>query len=382
MSLLRLMVLLTLLALGGCSTIKDWLGSGNKIVIEPAKLTEFKQTSDFMVRWSANIGDPGSDFLLAALSNDAIYAASSSGKLVSLDARSGKQKWQQETGVKISGGVGDGEGLVLIGSNKGEVLAYQEDGKLRWKSKVSSEVLSAPQAADGVVIVRSGDGHITGLNVDDGKQLWVYERITPALVVRSNAGVTVLRSVVYAGFAGGKLVALNIKTGELQWEAAVSQPTGNTELERISDITSDPVVDDEQACAISFQGRVACFDIKQGNLLWSRDVSSDKGMLLLRKFLYITDTHGALMVLDKNTGSTLWKNDALRDRNTSAPLVIENFVVAGDYQGFLHGLNREDGSFVARISLDGGAILAAPAALNDGILVQTRKGGLYSLSIK
>jgi outer membrane protein assembly factor BamB len=229
--------------------------------------------------------------------------------------------------------------------------------------------------------VRSGDGRIAGLSTEDGKQLWVYERITPALVVRSNAGVTVLRGIVYAGFAGGKLVALDIKNGALQWEAAVSQPTGNTELERISDITSDPVVDDEQVCAISFQGRIACFDIRQGNLLWSRDISSDKGMLLLRKFLYITNTQGTVMVLDKTTGSTLWKNDQLRDRGTSAPFVSGNFVVAGDYQGFVHGLNREDGSFVARIGLDGSAIQTAPVALNDGILVQTRKGGLYSLSL-
>ncbi|HZW87146.1 MAG TPA: outer membrane protein assembly factor BamB [Gallionella sp.] len=381
MTLMRLMVLLMLLGLGGCSTIKGWFGSGNKIVIEPAKLTEFKRTASFAVRWSANIGDSGSDFLLAALSKDAIYAATSNGKLVSIDASSGKQKWQIETGIRISGGTGDGEGLVLVGSDKGDVLAYQEDGKLRWKSKVSSEVLSAPQAADGVVIVRSGDGHITGLSAEDGKQLWVYERITPALVVRSNAGVTVLRGVAYAGFAGGKLVAINIKNGEVLWEAAVSQPTGNTELERISDITSNPMVDDEQVCAISFQGRVACFDISQGNLLWSRDISSDKGMLLLRKFLYITDAHGALIALDKTTGSTLWKNDMLRDRNTTAPYVLGNFVVAGDYQGFLHGLNREDGSFVARISLDGSAILTAPVELGEGVLVQTRKGGLYSLSL-
>ena len=124
-------------------------------------------------------------------------------------------------------------------------------------------------------------------------------------------GVTIQRGVAYAGFAGGKLVAMKVKNGEVLWETSVSQPRGNTELERISDITSNPVVDDEQVCAISFQGRVACYDIAQGNPLWSREISSDKGMTLLRKYLYLSDANGSVMVLDKTSGSAMWKNDQL-----------------------------------------------------------------------
>src|SRR3989304_1228204 len=127
------------------------------------------------------------------------------------------------------------------------------------------------QGADGMVMVRSGDGRIAGLNAADGKRLWLYERSTPALVVRTHAGVAIQRGVAYAGFAAGKLAAISIKDGSVLWETMVSQPRGNTELERISDITSDPVVDDEQVCAISFQGRIACFDAAQGSPLWNRD---------------------------------------------------------------------------------------------------------------
>ena len=166
------------------------------------------------------------------------------------------------------------------------------------------------------------------------------------------------------------------------WETMVSQPRGNTELERISDITSDPVVDDEQVCAISFQGRVACLDPAQGSPLWNRDISSDKGMMLLRKFLYLSDTNGSVYALDKTTGSTTWKNDQLSMRDITAPYALGDFVVVGDFEGYLHGLSRDDGSFAARIKLDGGAIRGAPLQLDDGLLVQTRGGDMYSLSIK
>jgi outer membrane protein assembly factor BamB len=376
--------LLAALALGGCAStdesIPDW--AGVKGDVEPAKLVAFAETARFDVRWHNNIADLGAELLQPALTRDAIYSASVRGNLTRLDRAIGKQVWRIQTGIIISGGVASGDGLVLIGGDKGEVLAYGEDGKLKWKSVVSSEVLSISQVSDGMIMVRSGDGRIAGLNAADGKRVWMYERSTPALVVRSHAGVTIQRGVAYAGFAGGKLAALSIKDGEVLWEAQVSQPRGNTELERISDITSDPVVDDEQVCAIAFQGRIACFDTAQGSLIWNRDISSDKGIMILRKYLYLTEPGGAVIALDKTTGSTTWKNGQLLSRGITAPYALENFVVVGDFEGYLHGLNSNDGHFVARTKLEGGAIVAPPREMDDGLLVQTRSGELYSLSIK
>ena len=375
-------LLLALLVFAGCSSDSSPGLADLKGEAEPAELVDFAQTAKFEERWHSEVGSSGLNLLKPALTSDAVYGASAKGVLVRLDRTSGKKVWRIETGITISGGVGSGEGMVFIGSDKGDVLAYGEDGKLRWKSKVPSEVLSVPQVTDGVVVVRSGDGRIAALDAADGKRLWLYERSTPALVVRSHAGVTMQRGDAFAGFAGGKLVALNISDGSVLWEVTVSQPRGNTELERISDITSNPVVDDEQVCAIAFQGRVACFEVAQGSPMWNRDISSDKGMMLLRKYLYISDTKGSVIALDKTSGITLWKNDQLSLRDIAAPLVLEQLVVVGDYAGYLHGLNREDGSMSARIKLDGGAILAKALSMDNGLLVQTRGGDIYSLSIK
>lgn len=369
-----------LLMLGGCSTLTDWVSGKNNAIV-PNKLVEFSQTAQFSVRWQADLGDAGTSLLQPAVGKDAVFGVSGKGVLTRLERATGKPVWRVESNIIASAGVGAGDGLVIIGGDKGDVLAYSEDGKLRWKSKVSSEVLSTPQVANGVVVVRSGDGRIVGLNVADGKRAWIYERSTPALVVRSHAGVTLQRGMVFAGFAAGKLVAISLKDGSVQWENAVSQPRGNTELERISDITSDPVVDDEQVCAIAFQGRVACFDVAQGSPLWTRDIASDKGMMLLRKFLYLSDASGVLMALDKSSGSTLWKNDQLLHRDTATPYTLGNFTVSGDFEGYLHALNREDGRFVARTALDGTAIQGAPLELDNGFLVQTHGGKLYSLSL-
>ena len=370
--------------LGGCASTEesspDWAGA--KGDAEPAKLVGISETAKFAVRWHSDIGDQGIDVLQPALTSDAIYSANGKGYLTRLDRASGKQVWRIQTGIVISGGVASGDGMVLIGSNKGDVLAYGEDGKLKWKSLVSSEVLSVSQVVDGVVMVRSGDGRIAGLNATDGKRIWIYELPTPALVVRSHAGVAIQRGVAYAGFAGGKLSAIRIKDGQVLWEAQVSQPRGNTELERISDITSDPVVDDEQVCAISFQGRIACFDTAQGSKLWSRDISSYTGLMVLSKYLYLSDTNGSVIALDKTNGSTVWKNGDLLFRRVTEPCASGNFIVVGDFEGYLHGLDRDDGHFAARIKLDGGAIAVAPIEMDGGLLVQTLGGEIYSVAIK
>lgn len=374
--------LLLLLMLAGCSTVSGWFGSGkDKTGREPAKLVEFKQTATFKVRWHHKIGGSGNSILQPAVTSDAVYAANAKGELFRLDPATGKLVWRVDSGFTISAGVGVGEGLVLIGGGKGQLAAFAVDGKLLWKTKVSSEVLNVAKVVDGIAVVRTTDGRLSGIDVTDGKRLWLYEHAIPPLVVRSHAGVAIERGTVFAGFPAGKLAAISLGSGIVIWETVVSQPHGNTELERISDITSLPVLDDEQVCAVAFQGRVACYGLAQGNLLWSRDLSSDKGMTLFHNYLYITNTSGAVLAMDKTSGSSVWKNDQLFMRQTSAPYAFGDYLVVGDFEGYLHALSREDGRMLARLKTDFSPIFNAPVELDGGVLVQTREGNLYSVAL-
>jgi outer membrane protein assembly factor BamB len=230
-------------------------------------------------------------------------------------------------------------------------------------------------------VVRTGNQRITGLSAKDGGRLWLYERATPTLIVRSHASVAIRNGIVFAGFAAGKLAAIGLKNGVVVWESSVSQPRGNTELERISDITSLPVVDDAQVCAVAFQGRLACFDATQGSTLWTRDISSDKGLVMSGKVLYLTDTDSNVLALDKNSGSSIWKNSQLLQRKATVAFPLDDYLLVGDFEGYLHALKSDDGSYVARYKTDGSAIVVAPVTLGNGALVQTSDGELYSLAI-
>lgn len=357
-------------------------GCGGSDTIKPAELINFKPTAHAQVVWRESVGGADVYIFTPAIYEGAVYAAGAGGTLARFDATNGKQKWRIDTKEPLSGGVGADAGLVVVASKKGAVLTYDVSGKLVWKSQVTSEVLMAPRISEGVVVVRSGDGKIYALNAKDGTPKWEYRFSLPPLLLRSDSGVLITRSIVLAGLAAGKVVALNLENGAVLWDAALAQPKGANELERITDIAAAPAIESDQACAVTFQGRVGCYDIVRGTLLWSREGSSSVALGVDPITVYMSDAKGTVFALDKNTGATIWKQDKLTARSLSAPVQLSLFVAVGDFEGYVHFLDRDDGGFAVRLATDGSQIKARPLRLGSNVLVQTREGALYAISVK
>jgi outer membrane protein assembly factor BamB len=331
--------------------------------------------------WHEDVGGAGVFQFSPARVDDAVYAASRDGAVVRLDAAEGRTRWQAALDVGLSGGVGADARTVAVGSDQGEVIALEaQDGKLRWRTRVSSEVLAAPSIAGGLVMVRTADSRIHALDVEDGKRRWMYQRTPAPLTLRTPQGMTVQDDLLYAGFSGGKLVALALDGGVLRWEATVAVPKGATELERVTDVIGNPAVIGREVCAAAFQGRVACFDAQSGSQLWAREISSVTGVSADARYAYVSDERGAVHALDRSNGRSLWTQDKLAHRQLSLPLPAGNVIAVGDFEGYVHLLARETGEFVAREATDGKAVRAAPIGLPAGFLVQTQGGGLYALA--
>jgi outer membrane protein assembly factor BamB len=370
-------------ALSACSMLDaiNPFSSSKKVIL--AELPPLPANGDLTALWQASLGKAGEYVFTPAVVGERVYAADHDGNLVRLDA--GRQIWRISVGQAISGGVGADAKLVVVGTAKGEVLVFNaETGTAIWKARVSSEVLSAPVVGDGSVFVRSGDARVTAFDAPDGKRRWVYQRSTPTLTLRSTVGLTLIpgRGVV-AGFPGGKLVAIAGNNGAALWEGTVALPKGSTELERVADITSSPVIEGRDVCAAAFQGRVACFELASGNALWTRELSSSAGIDMDSKYVYVSDDKGAVHALDRSNGASIWKQDKLANRGLSRPLAIGGKIAVADSLGFVHLLRREDGAFAARVAGDGSAIVAEPQRLKDGsgLAVQTKNGSVLALGV-
>ncbi len=373
----------------GCTTISDLKNDvsdtifGREPADAPEALTEIKETASSKILWQAKVGAAEDFEFSPVVEAGYVYAAGATGDVVKLDAENGKQAWRVNVGENISGGVGVGGSLVLVGTQKGGVYAYDITGKLQWKSKLSSEVLSAPKYFDGVVIVRTGDSRIYGINAEDGSRKWVYDRTSPALTLRSSAGVVVDGGAAYSGFAGGKMVAVRADNGKLLWEASVAQPKGVTEIERIADITSLPVFDGPLVYAVAYQGRIAAIDRISGRVIWNRDISSLTGLSIEDGRIFLAHNAGSVYALDYTTGKTFWRQAALKNRQLTKPVPMGNYTAVGDVEGYVHFLSRDDGAFVSRVKTSGSAVMPQMVLINSStVLAQTRDGGLYAIQVK
>ena len=384
-----LLLLSSLLLIASCSTISDLKTDlservfGREAAEPPEPLAEIKETASVKVLWQAKLGSTGIYDFTPAVEAGYVYVASAEGELAKLDITNGAQAWRINVGEKLTGGVGVGGSLAIVGTQKGSIYAYDVSGKLQWKSKLSSEVLSAPKYFDGLVIVRTGDNRIYGINANDGSRKWVYDRTGPALTLRSSAGVVVDSGAVYAGFAGGKLVSIRADNGKMMWEASVALPKGVTEIERIADITSLPVVDGPLVYAVAYQGRIAAVDRTNGRVIWNRDISSLSGLTSDDARIFVSHAAGSVYALDYTTGKTFWRQGALKNRQLTAPLAMGALVAVGDVEGNVHFLSREDGAFGARVKTGADQILPQMVLINSNtLLAQSRSGAIYALQIK
>jgi len=373
MRLLLIHLFAIALAVSACSS-----PSGPK----PAALQPLERAQEVRVLWSARIGSAERFTFSPALADGSVFAAARDGTVVRLDAAKGTERWRASLAGKLSGGVGATGRTAVVATEEGEVFALDAaDGKQRWRARVSSEVLAPPAIGNGLVLVRSIDNRIFAFGEDDGKRRWVYQRTPASLIVRSPSGVTIMGDTAYAGFSGGKLAALALSNGGVRWESTVALPKGATELERVTDVVGEPVVQGREVCAAAYQGRVACFDLASGRQIWARELSTLTGVDVDARYAFVSDDRSAVQALDRSSGRSVWKQDKLAYRQLSQPGSTGNVVAVGDFQGYVHFLSRDSGAFVARYASGGGAVRAAPVSLPTGLLIQTQDGTLVALAL-
>jgi outer membrane protein assembly factor BamB len=361
------------LALGGCG----WFSGKKRAAAAPV---QFTPTAQLATPWRAGVGKKVTPAFIPALRGDVIYAATPEGEIGAYKSATGQGLWRVTLGERLSGGVGLGDDSVLVGTLKGQVVALDNSGKVLWRSQLSSEIAAAPQGAEGVVVARTTDGRLFGLEADSGKRRWVFQRALPALTLRYQPTVRLISGGVLAGLPGGKLAFLNLSNGEVGWEATVALPRGSTELERVADVVSVPVVDEERVCAVAFQGRVACFDLQTGNVAWGRDFSSSVTLTSDERAVYVVDEKGAVAAFLKATGASVWRQDKLQERRLSAPAVVGNRILVADEKGITYALAKEDGALAAQANGDGSALTGISVLSERNAVGQTRNGNLIAFA--
>ncbi|MEW6445544.1 MAG: outer membrane protein assembly factor BamB [Pseudomonadota bacterium] len=368
---LAIPLLAAALAAGGCSAKRDH-------VEPPAKLTEFSASFQPKEIWSSSSGaaDSSGQLALAPFVDQGILVTlDPRGTIAAYDSATGATRWKHELGFAAAGGVGGGSGLVVVSGREGEIAALDLDsGAQRWKVETGSLVSAPASVGAGRVALRGADGRLMVLDAASGARQWVDTRPVPPLSLRGTGRTLLLEDAVIAGFDNGELGVYALNNGRKLFSVTVALPSGRSEVERMVDVDSTPLIDRGVIYALAYQGRLVAIDGAKAQILWARELSGFNDMAQDRKALYITDAKGQVMAIDKRTGSPLWTQSALRARGVTGPTLVKDALVVGDMEGYLHWLSTEDGRPLARLRPLSGAVISAPRTDGERIFVQGRDG--------
>jgi len=337
--------------------------------------------------WGHNMGDKKAAVLrlgqALSITDNRVYAAGHKGEVVALDLNNGHVLWHTKTGAPLSGGTASSPELVVVGASDGQLFALDPaTGHIRWKIRLNGEVLAPAAISAKLVAVRTVDGKLHALSPEDGHELWATEQQVPRLSLRGTASPVINGDLVLCGFDNGKVLAVNAGDGSVQWEATVTPPHGRTELERLDDIDSPVRVVGRDVYAVGFQGKVAMLAIDTGQVWWSHEDSSYRGLTLDEDTLYVSDADGVVAALKARTGAEVWQQKALLHRGLSPIAVMDDSIVMGDFQGYLHFLDKASGALAARVSTGGARISTQPLVIGDVVVVVNDRGQINAYRAK
>ena len=381
----RFLTLVMALGLAGCSTISGWFSSDDEDLTAPVALVSIEQTVKIKKLWSVGVGDGQGDGLYRlqpVMTGDTIFAASSNGKIRSLNRSSGKTLWKADLDMSLSGGIGAYGDALFVGSSEGFVMKLDAgSGAVQWSTQLRGEVLSPPQGNGNVVIAQTYDGKLQGLDYQTGELLWTYDSNLPVLTVRGTSVPILRNDLVYAGFANGRVLALQAQTGAIAWEVRVAISQGRSEIERIVDVDGTMELVGNELYAASYQGRIVAIDVASGRKMWQQDVSSFSGVSQGFGNVYVADEDGTLTAYLRTGQGIRWTQGALGYRELSRPTPVSSYVAVGDLEGYVHIISQVDGEFAGRVKADGDGVRADMLSEGNVLYVFGNGGKLIAYEI-
>lgn len=369
-----ILVIISITVFSGCS----WFNKDDAYSIKPTELKDIENKIDFDVVAIVTVGSSSeySYVKLAPHVLDAqVFAASRDGKVVAYDLETGNMLWKMSTDYLFSAGPYAYENLVYVGDSDANVVAFdRQTGQQQWSVILSSEILSKPIVSDDKLIIRTADGSVFALDAKTGMKKWVFDRSMPLLTLRGTSDPIISSGVVYVGLDNGKLVAIDITNGAAIWENQVAIGRGRSEVERIIDIDGTPVLQGERIYVSSYRQKLGSYSIRDGREFWSRDISSYSGLHLDNNAIFISDDSSNIWAVNSDNGASIWKQSDLVGRNTSKPNVYSSYVIIGDFEGYLHIIDKTTGEIIARVELFDSPIRQQPVVYKDFIICQSETG--------
>ena len=345
--------------------------------------------------WTASINGGSNRQRLGAapvIAEGRVFVVDVEANVHSFSAETGASQWttalsdgDANKAALFGGGASFDGGRVYATDGLGDVVALNAtDGAVVWRSKPGGPLRGAPTVANGQVYVLSQDNQLFALDQNDGKVVWTATASVETQGVFGVAAPAAASGTIVAGFSSGELNAYRYENGRTLWQDALSRTSSSTSVSSLADIDAEPVIADGRVYAVGQGGRMVAVEIATGQRLWEQNFASITTPWLAGEWLFIVTDDARLVCLSRANGKVRWINQLQAYRNVEkrkGPYTWFGPVLAGDRlwltnsRGQLVGTSPADGS--VQVTIDNGApFTLSPVVANQTMYVLDQKGRL------
>lgn len=346
--------------------------------------------------WTASIGSGnGSSTRIVSppiVAGGRVYALDAAASVAALDASSGGRVWSADLTPEGENSIdGFGGGLAHEGDRVyattgfGQLYALSAaTGEIIWTAPLGAPSRAAPAVAGGRVFAVTRDNRIIAVDAASGRILWTEQGLEQVAGILGGAAPAATDRVVIAPFSSGELNAYAVESGRVGWVDDLTGTRGSTGLAALNDVSGDPVIVGDVVYAASQSGRLVAVELRSGERLWTRDIGGLQPPYVAGNTLFFVSGQGALVAVNATTGDVAWSTElgAYRDPDDredaitwAGPVVAGGRLLLVSDLGKLVSVDPASGSVIGEVDLPGGAS-NGPVVAGGTVYVLTDGGSI------
>jgi outer membrane protein assembly factor BamB len=322
-----------------------------------------------------------------------VFTIDTTSTVRAFDAQTGAAVWATQFGTErgnaaslYGGGVAVEGGRVFATNGLGFVAALDAtNGGIVWSVRPGGPLRGAPSVADGTLYVTSQDNQIYSLKMADGATNWSNAASLEIAGVFGSAAPAIGQGTIVAGFSSGELNAYRYENGRLVWQDALSRTSMSTGVASLSDIDANPVIDGGQVFAVGQGGRMVALELNSGQRLWELNISGIATPWVAGEWVYVVTSDAKLIALARSNGKVRWINQLPGYQKEKSkrgqisyvgPVLAGGRLIVAGSNGVLVNIDPDNGSFQSQTGV-GSGIHLAPVVANSMLYILDDKGQLH-----
>jgi outer membrane protein assembly factor BamB len=328
------------------------------------------------------------------VANGRVYTIDTLGAVRAFDGRTGAAIWASQTpdirgneAALYGGGIAYDNGRIFATNGLGYVSALSEqNGGILWKVRPGGPLRGAPTVANGAVYVISQDNQIYSLKEEDGSTNWSEAASLEIAGLFGAASPAVARGTVVAGFSSGELNGYRYENGRQVWQDQLQRTSIRTSVSSLSDIDADPVIDSGQVFAIGAGGRMVALDLVSGQRMWELSIAGISTPWVAGDWVFVVTDEDKLLCIYRQNGHIRWINQLPQfanpkkkkgDVDYSGPILAGNRLILAASNGAIIQIDPATGNYQSQFSV-GAPVSLSPVVANSTLYIYDDQARLHA----